>query len=164
MRHLILLRHAKSSWDHPGLADIERPLNKRGQRDAPIMGQRLRERNLQINRIVSSPAVRALTTARTIAAELGYADTAIRKRQDLYLASPRSIVNCLVDEAEDCATVILVGHNPGMTELANLLSDARIDNIPTCGMFAVDFDCNSWEEILRHPGRFAWFDYPKNVS
>lgn len=162
MRRLILLRHAKSSWDNAGIRDIDRPLNKRGLRDAPEMGRRLRDRNCRPAGMFSSTANRAITTARLVANEIGVPEETIREIPELYLASPGAIVTVLAREADNYDDLIVVGHNPGMTDLANRISDATIDNLPTCGVFAVTFDCSSWSDVLRRRGTLSWFDYPKN--
>ena len=161
MKRLTLLRHAKSSWDNPSLADFDRPLNRRGERDAPDMGQRLAKRNIRPSLIVSSTANRAVTTARIIARAIGYPLEFIHTTRELYLASTGTLLQVLASEGHGFNDVMLVGHNPGMTDLANRVSDARIDNIPTCGVFAIDTDVEDWQELAERPGRLAWFDYPK---
>jgi len=164
MRSIILLRHAKSSWDNPSLPDIERPLNKRGLRDAPEMGRRLKSRGISPAAILSSSAARAITTARLVAAEIGFPSESIRETPDLYLASASAIVALLDREAAKYSDVLLVGHNPGISELADRISDSSIDNLPTCGAFAATFTCSDWADILRHPGAMDWHDYPKKVA
>lgn len=164
MRRIILLRHAKSSWDDHRLSDAARPLNKRGLRDAPEMGRRFKNRGIRPAAILSSNATRAITTARLVAGEIGFPAESIRELPDLYLASPRTIVALLARVAENYNDLVLVGHNPGLSELADRISDARIDNLPTCGAFAASFDCGSWADILSRPGTMDWYDYPKKPA
>ena len=152
LKTLFLVRHAKSSWKHPELEDSERPLNKRGTRDAPIMGQRLLARSLVPDLIVSSPAVRALTTAQLLAHEVGYSSPAIVVEDELYAASSQDVL-AIVSGLDDR---IQVAHNPAITELANWFSDAPIENVPTCGILNVE--ASEWHRIAA--ATFAGFDYP----
>ncbi len=157
MRRLTLVRHAKSDWSLPGQNDWDRPLNKRGQRDAPEMARRLRSRRLKPDLILSSPAVRALTTASVMARELKVPATRVQQDERLYLASPADLL------AVEARHVMVFGHNPGMTECANRLSAGdHIDNLPTCGVFTAQFDVAAWRELDWHAGQDAEFDYPKN--
>ena len=154
------MRHAKSDWSDASLRDFDRPLNKRGKEDAPRMGKLLRARGIQPKLIISSDARRALTTARLVAAELNYRDADIRQVHALYLAPPSTMLDVLTDHAPDCDDVMLVAHNPGMTDLANYASDASIDNLPTCGVFVIELD-GDWTGLTKKPGRFAGFFSPK---
>ena len=150
MKRLGLLRHAKSSWDNPGLTDFDRPLNKRGLRDAPRMGALLRERGVCPQRIISSTANRARTTAELAA------------RDELYHASASTMLEVLADLGNGADEVILVAHNPGITSLANrIATDARIDNLPTAGFFYVEADVSRWEDLASDGGRLLFFVAPK---
>lgn len=164
MLRLILLRHGKSSWDDPQLDDFFRPLAPRGLRNVPEMGRRLAARGFPIKLIVSSPAVRARSTARGVARELGYREDGIVEEPSLYLASPDAILAVARRAPASADAQLVVGHNPGMTELANMLGDVRLDNMPTGGMLCVEFDAPSWADIQPAEARFAWFDYPKKLS
>lgn len=161
MRRLILLRHAKSSWENPGLRDFDRPLNKRGKRDAPRMGALLKKHAIKPAVIISSDAKRAQSTARLVAAELDYPADHIRLNHALYLSSPATMLEVLTETAPDDSDVMLVAHNPGMTDLANYLSDASIDNLPTCGVFIVTQEANSWNELGNSSANFSAFYCPK---
>jgi len=163
MRRLTILRHAKSSWDNRGLSDFDRPLNQRGERDAPHMGSRLRERGSRPSLIISSDAVRAITTARTVAKEISYPMESIQPAHELYHASPDRIIDVVAYEADTHTDVMVVGHNPGFTDLANQLGDVRIDNIPTCGVVAIDLQIENWRDLGNARGTTAWFDYPKKA-
>lgn len=161
MLRLILLRHGKSSWDDPALDDFARPLAPRGLRNVPEMGRRLARRGQPPDLIITSTAVRAFSTARAMAREIGYREDRIIEAPDVYLASPRRMLAILRETQDSARTVMLVGHNPGLTELANMLDDVRLDNMPTAGMLCVEFDAPGWAAIDPAQARFAWFDYPK---
>ncbi len=164
MKTLYLVRHAKSSWNNANLSDHDRPLNDRGERDAPQMGKRLLKRKPHPATIISSSAVRAATTATILAEAIGYpiSDLAIDER--LYGAEPKDVILIIheLDDGIDC--VMLVGHNPTFTELINALSESQIQNVPTCGMAVLKFQTNTWSKIGRAKGELLDFDYPKNNS
>ncbi|MEO1979465.1 MAG: histidine phosphatase family protein, partial [Fuerstiella sp.] len=147
----------KSSWKEADLADIDRPLNNRGIRDAPVMGQRLLARLLIPDLIVSSPAVRTLTTAQAIAHELGCSSEAIVVNDQLYAACPQDVLDVasLFDDSVQLAMVFT--HNPPITELANRFSEAPIENVPTCGVLTVE--ASAWSRI--DVATLVDFDYPK---
>ena len=163
MKRLTLVRHAKSDWSLPGQNDWDRPLNKRGQRDAPEMARRLRSRRLKPDLILSSPAVRALTTATVMARELKVPAAHVMQDERLYLASPADLLAVIRELGGEAKHVMVFGHNPGMTECANQLSAGDdIDNLPTSGVFTAQFDIAAWSELDLHSGQDAEFDYPKN--
>lgn len=161
MKRLALLRHAKSSWDNPGKSDFDRPLNKRGLHDAPLMGKLLADRGLRPTAIVSSAAARARATAELVGHELGIEPPAIRFTESLYLASADDMLASLERLAANDNEVMLVGHNPGITSLANRIADAHIDNLPTAACFYIEADVQSWPELLSRPGRLVFFASPK---
>jgi phosphohistidine phosphatase len=163
MKRLTLVRHAKSDWSLPGQNDWDRPLNKRGQRDAPEMARRLRSRRLKPDLILSSPAVRALTTATVMARELKVPAARVQQDERLYLASPSDLLAVIRELGGEAKHLMVFGHNPGMTECANQLSAGdQIDNLPTCGVFTAQFDIAAWSELDLNSGQDAEFDYPKN--
>ena len=163
MRRLTLVRHGKSDWSLPGQNDWDRPLNKRGQRDVPDMARRLRSRRLKPDLVLSSPAVRALTTATVMARELKVPAALVRQDERLYLASPADLLAVVRELGGDAEHVMVFGHNPGMTECANRLSAGdHIDNLPTCGVFTAQFDIAGWQDLDWGSGQGAEFDYPKN--
>jgi phosphohistidine phosphatase len=161
---LILVRHAKSSWSNPGLGDHDRPLNNRGLRDAPRMGERLVELGFVPRLIVSSSALRARTTAELIAAGIGYETDRIEIEGGLYGASPLTMLNTVSgwDDAMDCA--MLIAHNPGITDLVNYLTDAGIDNVPTCGIAVIRGGQGGWAALSGGAAEILHFDFPKNVG
>ena len=162
MKRLTLLRHAKSSWDDATLDDYDRPLAPRGRRSAPEMGRRLKSREEVPDLVVSSPARRAITTARMACREMSYPESRIIEEPGLYHASAGRIFE-IVGSLETLAQhLMIVGHNPGFTDFANALTDARIDNLVTAGVFVVEFDLEYWTELESGAGRFVYYDYPRN--
>lgn len=164
MKRLLLCRHAKSSWKDITLSDIDRPLNKRGRRDAPVMGGRLADRGLQFDLIVSSPAKRALATARRMAKQVGYAKKNIAVIDEMYGAEPEELLEIVRGLDNTCQTVCLVGHNPEITIFATYLGELDIHNVPTCGMVAFEFKVGTWDMVGRKNAKVLFFDYPKNES
>ena len=162
MRSLLIIRHAKSSWDDPGLDDFDRPLNKRGKRDAPEMGKRLRKADYSPDLMISSPAKRALDTCRVIAEKLDYPSENIRTDERLYHASTAEFLQVLSEINDKYHKVVIFGHNPGLTDFANRLNHSSIINIPTSGMVLAELDIRSWKEIGPGKGKMKFFDYPKN--
>jgi phosphohistidine phosphatase len=165
MKRLLIVRHAKSSWTNPLIADFDRPLNKRGEKDAPRMARRLKERKIIPNLVITSPATRAVSTCKEFCEELGYPIERIQSEKKLYHASEKeilSILQLIKDHPKDKEEiVILFGHNPGLTEFANSLLNEDIENIPTCGIISCSLDINSWKELNWESGKLEFFDYPK---
>lgn len=161
MKTLYILRHAKSSWDSPDLDDFQRPLNDRGEKDAPRMGKRLRKENISPDLICSSPATRALTTAQLVAEELGYKTKAIHEEPKLYHAGGDTILDVVRGFDDKHNAIMIVGHNPGMTEFANDLLNEEIDNIPTAGFVAAKLNIDQWKEARWGCGEMELYEYPK---
>ncbi|GHM99175.1 phosphohistidine phosphatase SixA [Cytophagales bacterium WSM2-2] len=165
MKKLYLVRHAKSSWDNPDQDDFDRPLNERGLKDAPRMAKILRERGVFPDRMISSPAVRALATCQAFAEVLKFDAKKIVTVQHLYHASMDiwlAVLSSLQEHKGDKEDVALVfGHNPGITEFANELLNISIDNIPTCGIVSATLKIDSWKDISYGCGKLKSFDYPK---
>lgn len=160
MKNLILVRHAKSSWDDPTLPDQERPLSKRGKRDAPVMGRLLKQRGWVPDLILSSQATRAIKTANKLARELGYPKKRIEVREGIYLRGVDELVGLIAALDDHCQRVMLVGHNPEFTELAKRLTHAEIDNVPTCGVVSIVFEPASWKDCAHVGGRLEFFERP----
>lgn len=163
-KQLVICRHAKSSWDDASLSDVERPLNKRGRRDAPEMGRRLAERGLLPDLILASHATRAWTTAEAYADRLGYPPDRIQVDPGLYTATAASLLALVRSLEPRLGRVLLVGHNPECTAFANLLGNLDLDNLPTGGIVALEFHTRSWQEILPGQGQLLFVDFPKNVA
>lgn len=160
MRQLILIRHAKSSWLNPSIDDFDRPLNKRGKRDAPFMAKLLSGKNIHPDIIISSPAKRTKLTALEFAKQLGVGSNATILNDKLYLASLTTLIKILKKLDDNVKIVLLVGHNPGLTDLHNFLCKQEIDNIPTCGIVSMKTDKN-WSEISSKDFELDFFEYPK---
>nr|WP_320012791.1 histidine phosphatase family protein [uncultured Desulfobulbus sp.] len=163
MKRLLICRHAKSSWKDQSVSDFERPLNKRGKRDAPLMGQRLYVRQTIPELIMTSSANRALTTALHYAHELGYPAEQIMTNSSQYAAGVAQLVALIQTTSETVTTLMIMGHNPESTHLANYLSGLQIDNIPTCGIVALEFSQESWQDIDAACGKLLFFDFPNKV-
>lgn len=161
MKMLYIIRHAKSSWDSPLLNDFDRPLNERGERDAPRMGKRLKEKKPVVDLFLSSPAKRAFTTAEKIAEFLNYPEEKIKTDRALYHAEDGEILQIVKELSDKHDVVFLFGHNPGLTDFVNRLTDAVIDNVPTCGVVACKLNIESWRQTDWGTGKVEFFDYPK---
>jgi phosphohistidine phosphatase len=164
MKTLLLIRHAKSSWDAPGLSDADRPLNDRGKKDAPEMAKRLKKRNLSIDQFISSTAKRARKTAKYFAEEYDVKKDSIKEVEDLYMATTPGFIKTIEDTRNKHDVIALFSHNPGITEFANSLTDTRIDDMPTCSVFAVQANVDDWKEFMNAEKKFLFFDYPGNQS
>lgn len=164
MKTLILIRHAKSSWKDASLDDIDRPLNKRGKRDAPLMGKKLGEKKIKPDLILTSPAKRALKTAILIAAEIEFPKKKIRVNPDIYFGELSEQLTAVREIKNKHKLVLFIGHNPCITDLANALTASDTVNIPTCGMIQVEMDVDSWAEVNPGAGRMIFFDYPKKYA
>jgi len=160
MKTLYLARHAKSYWKDQSIPDFDRPLNNRGKRDAPFMGKVLNDKKIKPNLIISSPAKRTKKTAMEIAAKIGYPEKKILFNEDLYEASSNVLIKVLKKVDEKYDSVMIFGHNPGLTMLNNHISNHYIDNIPTCGIVALQFD-KKWSELDKNSCKLLNFEYPK---
>ncbi|MFA6196344.1 MAG: histidine phosphatase family protein [Sulfurimonas sp.] len=160
MKKVYLIRHAKSSWKDSSQDDFERPLNKRGKSDAPLMGSKLKDRKIVPDIIYSSPALRAKTTAEIIARKIGFEKEIVFKK-DIYEASASTLHKILTKIDDNNSVVFLFGHNPSLNELVEKYINFN-ENIPTCGVVEIEFDCDSWEDISVENARLVLFDYPKN--
>lgn len=164
MKTLYLLRHAKSSWSFDELSDQERPLNDRGRDDAPRMGQALARRHIAPDLLVSSPAVRALSTAALVAKELDYPHDKIEVEAGIYgtdVDGLLAVIRALPDAAE---SVLLVGHNPTITDTVNALSPSDISEMPTAAVVCLKFSTEQWAAVSKANAEFYFYDYPRNVS
>lgn len=164
MKKLLLIRHAKSDWDNPDLKDFDRPLNKRGHRNAPEMAARLLNNEIVPELLVTSPALRALTTAEYFADAFGINRAGIKQEPAIYEASSATLLSIINDLDDQYNFVALFGHNPGLTNLAINLCNCDVYNIPTCGMVLIHFPFNSWNMISYWTGDQKMYDYPKSTS
>jgi len=161
MKSLYLVRHAKSSWKNPNLDDFERPLNKRGRKNAPFMGNVLKKLKVAPDLVISSPANRAATTARIIAAAINYPLEHIRYSEAIYEFSENALIHVVKQIDDSVNKAMVVGHNPAINGLANYIGDQPIGNIPTCGVCCVELDISSWTKISEHCGKLKFFEFPK---
>lgn len=163
MKILYLVRHAKSSWKDQSLNDIERPLNKRGKRDAPAMGHFLKKKNIYPDIIISSPAVRAAVTAKIIAENLSYPLNRIKYSDDIYDVDTTSLFKVVKHIKDKYDSAMITGHNPVLTNFGNALTNSRVDNIPTCGILGIELAIKSWLNITENCGTVIFFKFPKNL-
>ena len=161
MKTLYLLRHAKSSWDDPELKDLERPLADRGLRGIPKMASRFQQRGDTVDCVVTSPALRAKTTAKMIADQIGFPPDQVASNPEFYFAGVGMFMKAVSLLDANCQSAMLVGHNPTITEFADGICGRRIDHIPTCGLLKLQFPVQQWEEIQAVLGELVYFDYPK---
>lgn len=164
MKTLTILRHAKSSWDDASLSDRERPLNARGQHDAPMMGRRLAAAGIRPSLIVSSPAVRAWKTARAAARELNYPLEFLQSEKRLYLATLDDILDVVAMQDNSFNNLMIVGHNPGFTDFANFLSPGLTNNLPTAGVVCVAIPRDDWTLHARPATELLLYDYPRKAK
>lgn len=161
MKKLYIIRHAKSSWKDESLNDFDRPLNKRGKSNAKLMGSKLKNKKVTPDIIISSPALRAKTTAEIIAKEVEYKNEIIFD-DDIYESSPDILHKILTAIDNKNSTIFLFGHNPEL----NMLVDTYVkhnENIVTCGVIEIEFDCEKWADVNEKNARLISFEYPKKV-
>ncbi len=161
MKTLYIIRHAKSSWNKIE-DDFDRPLNSRGESNAPMIGHVLFNKNIKPDLIVSSPANRAKTTALLISKEIGYDEDNIIFNETIYESSTQNLLNIINSIDDNVNSLVIVGHNPALTDLINvLLGSGILDNLPTMGVFAIEFDLSSWRDVNYNSGKALFFEYPK---
>ncbi|HVG41393.1 MAG TPA: histidine phosphatase family protein [Chitinophagaceae bacterium] len=164
MKTLIIVRHAKSSWEEIGQKDIDRPLNGRGKKDAPEMAKRLKKKEVKIDLFLSSPAKRAKKTAKHFAEEYNVKKDEIKIEEKLYEAASQTFYDVVKGLPDKHDAVALFSHNPGITEFVNSLTSVHTDNMPTCGVFAVRANIDNWAQFKEKDKEFLFFDYPKNSA
>lgn len=161
MKTVLIVRHAKSSWDFSTLNDFDRALNERGHKDAPVIGKRLFDKGIEINAFISSTAKRAFTTASYIAEAYGVKEKDIIKVPELYHAAPPVFYNVINEVDNQFNNIAIFSHNPGITDFVNQLTNRQIDNMPTCAVFAVKVNIDNWKDFKKAEKEFWFFDYPK---
>lgn len=165
MKTLYLVRHAKSSWKEAHLLkDIERPLNKRGKRDAPFMGQVLNKMGIEADILISSPAVRAHSTAKHIAQALAYPSSQIIVNPAIYEAGLEELFEVIQGLDNQWNSAMLFGHNMTYTSFANLYANPPLDNVATCGVVGIEYHVSSWKAANAKNGQFLFFEYPKKYA
>ena len=162
MRRLYLIRHAKSSWKDMSLRDFDRPLNKRGLRDAPLMAQWLFNNIDGLDVIISSPAVRAKSTALEFST-LFCVD--IDFHDSMYHAGESEIYSSIYSANDEFRNIALFGHNPGFTFFANEFTGSEyIDNVPTCGIVSIESSAQTWSDFSASNSSLKFFMYPKKLQ
>jgi phosphohistidine phosphatase len=162
MKTLYLVRHAKSSWKDQSLSDQQRPLNKRGHTSALAMGERLRKHHVEVELLYSSPALRALTTARYLADAINYDHEKIQIDSDIYFSGIDAMLQLVQECDPEINTMMLVGHNPDMTAFLNFLCGYQTSNMPTCSIATIEFNVE-WKKIAQSDGTLVDYDYPKKM-
>ena len=161
MKTVFFIRHGKSSWDNPSLRDMDRPLNPRGLRDAPFMAKLLKGKGIRPDAIISSPANRAHTTAGFFAEELGIAKKDIEIRREIYEAFTGDLVSLIQALPDEKNIVLIFGHNPSFTSLANMFSSNYIPNVPTCGISQIEAPIKNWKQFNEQTASLKNFYFPK---
>lgn len=162
MKTVLFARHAKSNWDQQGISDFERPLNSRGEVDAPAMASYLEQCGYVIHQIISSDAARAMATATEYKNHLT-PQIEILSEHSLYLASHLDIDDVVKSISVKHSTVMIVGHNPGMSEIVDYYVDGNVDDMPTCSVAIVQFEVSNWEDVKAGSGDLLAFEYPKKL-
>jgi len=163
MLRLVLFRHAKSSWAFPELSDFERPLNDRGRGDAPRMAAQIHSLLGKKPLLLSSPACRAAATARYAADMWKLPEVDIHFHAGLYHASPDALWQLILKQDKTNTTLVIFGHNEGLTELATACSQSTIKHLPTAGVAVFDFDSLDWSQIQQEKAKLTTFTYPKKA-
>jgi phosphohistidine phosphatase len=163
MKSLLLIRHAKSSWDNPGLRDFDRPLNGRGLHEGPLMASLVRMRGVRPDLLVSSPAKRAMATARFFAVANEIPEEDIVREPGIYEAGVREILQIVSALPDSARTVFLFGHNPTFTDVSNRYADDFIENVPTCGVIHLESSADSWMEMCELNTRLRVCLFPREV-
>lgn len=148
MKTLYIVRHAKSSWDHQGVEDYQRPLLEKGKKRTKYVIDYLIKKKVKVDLIISSHATRAHETAKIIAGAINYPDNEIMISQNIYFGYTESLFDFFYDLSSDVNSLMLVGHNPMFTSFANYFLDNKIDNLPTSGIVCIDFETDNWSNIL----------------
>lgn len=162
MKTVYFIRHAKSSWSDMSLRDHDRPLNKRGKRDAPFMAEKLKELGAEPDAIITSTALRAKTTAQHFAIAFDLSGNRFIEESDIYEAYSSNILKIVQNTSDDFNTILVFGHNPGFTMVANGFSGGEdIENVPTCGIVKVVAGISKWKDLKKSKGEVAEFHYPK---
>lgn len=161
---LVFMRHANAGWQDSGASDFERALTHRGARNAPMMGERIVLLGIRPELIVSSPATRAAETAAAVANAMNIPPEKIRLESSAYAATSGELLDIIHAFSEEADCIMLVGHNPGITELANIMAGEDIGNVPTCGVVILDTGATRWRDVASKPASLLEFDYPGRLA
>jgi phosphohistidine phosphatase len=160
MKTLLILRHAKSSWDNPDSSDFDRPLNQRGLETAPFIGNLMCEKDLRVDLILSSPARRARETTMLVREAAGF-DAEIRYDERIYEASPITLLHILAETEDEFDAVLLVGHNPGLEGLIKILTGGGL-SMPTAALAEIVLEIDFWSKIAADGGKLNFVVRPKD--
>ncbi|MBC7653137.1 MAG: histidine phosphatase family protein [Oligoflexus sp.] len=163
-KQLLIVRHAKSDWNDASLSDFNRPLNNRGLKDAPIIGDNLLKNSYYPDLVISSPALRALSTCKIVCKQLGIDQSKIETNSNMYEASYQQLLKIINGIDNDFDKVAIFGHNNGVTDLTVYLTDADIFNIPTSGSVLISFPFDDWKMVSKGTGKIVFYEYPKNLT
>ncbi|MEI6749131.1 MAG: SixA phosphatase family protein [Bacteroidales bacterium] len=164
MKRLYLVRHAKSSWSSPGMEDLDRPLLEKGLKRTRLMIDYLKNHNVTLDLILCSHAVRAFETAKLFAWALDVADEELRVERTIYAASQDSLADLFFDLPDKVNSLMLVGHNPGITDFANQFLTSKIDMMPTSGIAGIEFDSDNWAEIFNCKSKKLFYVFPRMMD
>lgn len=162
MKQLFIIRHAKSDWGNFNLRDFDRPLNPRGHQNAPAMVERFVARGLKPDMMISSPAMRAITTAKYFASGWKLQANQLTTNSSIYEANTKTLLQVINGFEDEFSSIALFGHNPGLTDLVNYLTDEYIANMPTCSVAIIEFPFDEWKLISGNTGNLVLFDSPKS--
>jgi phosphohistidine phosphatase len=164
MKTLYIVRHAKSSWDHPGLEDYQRPLLEKGKKRTKYIIDYLLKNKVKVDLIITSHATRAYETARIIAGALNYPDNRLMVSKNIYFGDTSGLFNYFYDLSDEVKSLMMVGHNPMFTSFANYFLDKKIDNLPTSGIVCIEFDTDTWSEIENVNRKTKFIITPKSLK
>ena len=162
MKNLIIVRHCKSSWKDPSLSDFDRPLNKRGNIDGELMSNYLREKEKKIDKLISSTSKRTRLTSKYFIEKIHF--NSISYLDELYHASYSEIIKIISKIENNFNNIMVIGHNPGLTELINQNTSMNIYNLPTTGVVKVKFKGDKWERITENKGKIVYKKFPKELK
>ena len=162
MKNLIIVRHCKSSWKDPSLSDFDRPLNKRGNIDCELMSNYVREKEKKIDKLILSTSIRTRLTSKYFIEKIHF--NSISYLDELYHASYSEIIKIISKIENNFNNIMVIGHNPGLTELINHFTDMRIYNIPTTGIIKVEFKEAKWSKITENKGKIVYKKFPKELK
>ncbi len=163
-KQLLIVRHAKSDWNDASLSDFNRPLNNRGLKDAPKISDKLLKNSFHPDLVISSPALRALSTCEIVCKQLGIDELQIETNSNIYEASYQQLLKIINNNDNNFDKVAIFGHNNAVTDLTVYLTDADIFNIPTSGMVLISFPFDDWKMVSKGTGKVVFYEYPKNIT
>ena len=162
MKRLILIRHSKSSWKDFSLTDFNRPLNSRGKSDGPLMASYLRNRITIVDYLHSSSSVRTFETSKYFINQIKFGKT--QYDDSLYHCSSSSLLNIIMNYSDDYQSVMVIAHNPGLTNLINNITNISLDNLPTTGLVEIEFKINHWSNISSENSNVIDLKFPKQLK